>query len=438
MNFSILLNKKIWILWYGKEWKSTLNFLLEHNVKPQNITILDKKNIENIPEWIKSQTWEEYLNNLNDYNLIFKSAGIPYYPEIQAVQEKTKTQAQFLFDHYKWKIIAITASKWKTTMSSLTNHLLQTAGYNTKLVWNIWNVIFDEIDFEKNYDFVVIELSSFMLETLNKKNFCSILWAIFPVHLDWHKNMENYTKAKFNIINWSDHTIIYEKTLNDYNLKEKFPNSELIPYWAESQYTRDGVYFYSKWKPIFPLSDVNLIWEHNLQNISAIIALADILKIPSNIVQKAIQTFTAVRHRLQLVWNFKWIDFYDDAIATTPDSTIAAINAIWDRLETIFLWWIEWFWFDFPALVKRIKKTQIKNIVFFPDSWEKIAQLLWEDWYSTLHTRDMKEAVKFAYEHTSKWKVCLLSTASPSFSCRKGFEEKWDLFQQYVIEIWKE
>jgi UDP-N-acetylmuramoylalanine-D-glutamate ligase len=50
----------------------------------------------------------------------------------------------------------------------------------------------------------------------------------------------------------------------------------------------------------------------------------------------------------------------------------------------------------------------------------------------------MKEAVKFAYEHTSKWKVCLLSTASPSFSCRKGFEEKWDLFQQYVIEFWKE
>lgn len=97
MDFSILLNKKIWILWYGKEWKSTLNFLLKHNVQPQDITILDKKTVENLPEWVQSQTWENYLNNLKDYDLIFKSAGIPYYPEIKAVQEKTKTQAQFLF-----------------------------------------------------------------------------------------------------------------------------------------------------------------------------------------------------------------------------------------------------------------------------------------------------------------------------------------------------
>ena len=438
MDFSILLNKKIWILWYWKEWKSTLKFLLRHNVKPEDITVLDWKIVDDMPEWINSQTWENYLKNLNDFDLIFKSAGIPYHPEIQAVKDKTVTQVQFFFNHYKWKVIALTASKWKTTMTALTNHLLQTAWYDTKLVGNIGTAVLDEIDFETKHDFVVIELSSFMLETLEKKNFCSILWAIFPVHLDWHGNMENYTKAKFNIINWSEHTIVYEKTLNDYNLSKKFPNSDLIPYWVESEFTRDWVCFYSKWRPVFPLSDINLIWEHNLQNISAIVALADLLQIPATTLQKAIQTFTAVRHRLQLVGNFKWIDFYDDAIATTPESTMAAMNAIWDKLETIFLGWIEWFWFDFPALVERIKKSPIKNIVFFPDSWEKIAEMLWEEWYTTLHTRDMKEAVKFAYEHTNKWKVCLLSTASPSFSCWKNFEEKWDLFQQYVIEMWKE
>ena len=438
MDFSILLNKKIAILWYGKEWKSTLNFLLRHNVASTDITVLDGKNINDLPEWVNCVSWENYLKNLADFDLIFKSAWIPYYPEIQAVQEKTFTQVQFFFDHYEWKVIALTASKWKTTMTSLTNHLLQTAWYDTKLVWNIWTAVLDEIDFETKHDFVVIELSSFMLETLKKKNFCSILWAIFPVHLDWHGNMENYTRAKFNIINWSEHTIVYEKTLNDYDLKNKFSEKDLIKYGKSSEYTWNDEYFMSKWIEVFPLSDINLIWEHNLQNISAIVALANLLWISDEVLHKAIQTFEAVRHRLQLVWNFKWIDFYDDAIATTPDSTMAAMNAIWDRLETIFLGWIEWFWFDFPTLVERVKNSNVKNIVFFPDSWEKIAEMLWEEWYNTLHTRDMKEAVKFAYDYTSKWKVCLLSTASPSFSCWKNFEEKWDLFQQYVLEMWKE
>lgn len=437
MDFSILLNKKIAILWYGKEWKSTLNFLLHHNVDPKKITVLDGKLVNEIPDGISCITWEDYLKNLVDFDLIFKSAWIPYYSEIQAVQDKTFTQVQFFFDHYEWKVIALTASKWKTTMTALTNHLLKTAWYDTKLVWNIWTAVLDEIDFETKHDFVVIELSSFMLETLKKKNFCSILWSIFPVHLDRHGNMENYTKAKFNIINWSEHTIVYEKTLNDYDLKNRFLEKDLIKYGKNSDYSWNEEYFMSKWNNVFPLADINLIWEHNLQNISAIVALADLLWISDEILHNAIQSFEAVRHRLQLVWNFKGIDFYDDAIATTPDSTMAAMNAIGDRLETIFLGWIEWFWFDFPALVEKIKHSNIKNIVFFPDSWEKIAEMLWEEWYNTLHTRDMKEAVNFAYEHTSNWKVCLLSTASPSFSCWKNFEEKWDLFQQYVLEMWK-
>lgn len=437
MDFSILHNKKIAILWYWKEWKSTLNFLLRHDVKSENITVLDWKRADNLPEWVNSIIWDDYLKNLSDFDLIFKSAWIRYYTEIIDVQDKVVTQVQFFFDNYKWKVIAVTASKWKTTTCSLAYHLLKTAWYDVKLVGNIWTAVFDEIDFETEHDYVVIELSSFMLETLKKQNFCSILWSIYSVHLDWHGNMENYTKAKFNIINWSEYTIVNEKTLEDYDLVNKFWDKNLIKYWKTSRFTWNEQFYTKDWNQIFPLSDINIIWEHNLINISAIVALADLVWISDEVLQKAIQTFVAVRHRLQLVWTFKWISFYDDAIATTPDSTMAAMNAIGKNLETIFLWWIEWFWFDFPALVERIRTSNIKNIVFFPDSWEKIAKMLWEEWYNTLHTRDMKEAVEFAYKYTWEWKVCLLSTASPSFSCWKNFEEKWDLFQQYVLEFWK-
>jgi UDP-N-acetylmuramoylalanine--D-glutamate ligase len=102
------------------------------------------------------------------------------------VVDKVVTQVQFFFDHYKGKVIAITASKGKTTMSSLAYELLKNAGYTVKLVGNIGKPVLDEIDFSVAYDFVVIELSSYMLQTLKKQNFISLLGAIFPEHLDWH------------------------------------------------------------------------------------------------------------------------------------------------------------------------------------------------------------------------------------------------------------
>jgi UDP-N-acetylmuramoylalanine--D-glutamate ligase len=135
---------------------------------------------------------EGYLQHLNAYDIIFKSAGIPYFPEIQAVAEKVITQVQFFFDTYRGKVIAITASKGKTTMTSLAYALLKNAGYPVKLVGNIGIPVFDEVElgeekFEKAEDeYIVIELSSYMLQTLKKQNFISILGEIFPEHLDWH------------------------------------------------------------------------------------------------------------------------------------------------------------------------------------------------------------------------------------------------------------
>lgn len=79
--------------------------------------------------------------------MIFKSAGVPYTSELLAYQGKIYTQMQFFFDHYQGKVIAITASKGKTTMTSLVYAMLKNAGLNVKLVGNIGNPVLEEIDF---------------------------------------------------------------------------------------------------------------------------------------------------------------------------------------------------------------------------------------------------------------------------------------------------
>lgn len=420
--------KKILILGYGREGKSTFNFLLNHGLDRNQIVIADKSIVQ-------EDCWacicrEEYLQDLEKFDLIFKSAGIPYTQEILQVIDKVITQVQFFFDHYKGKVIAITASKGKTTMTSLVYNLLCNAGYRVKLVGNIWKAVLSEIDFIEEYDFVVIELSSYMLQTLKKQNFLSILWEIFPDHLDWHGGMEEYVKAKMNILEGSENTIVFNSTTNLW-LTDPLPKGSVLC-GKGTEYDWNSASFFAHGKKLFPLSDVQLLWEHNLRNMSAIVALADLLHIDQEVLHTTIKHFQPVRHRLQNIWTFRGITFYDDAISTTPDSTIAALKALWDRVETILLWGLDRE-YDFSELVAWIKKSQIKNIVFFPDTWEKIAQLLWEEGYQVLHTKDMQEAVRFSYDYTSPGKVCLLSTASPSYSVWKDFEEKGDSFQEAVI-----
>lgn len=167
--------KKIAILGFGLEGKSTLNFLLNHHFAFDQITVLDM-NPQAIPiPGVAQKSGQDYLSTLSDYDVIFKSAGVPYTPELLQHKEKILTQMQFFFDNYAGKVIAITASKGKTTMTSLLFQILKNAGLKVKLVGNIGNPVLDEIDFDQEYDYVVAELSSYMLEHLDKKNTISVL-----------------------------------------------------------------------------------------------------------------------------------------------------------------------------------------------------------------------------------------------------------------------
>jgi len=90
---------KIAVLWYGKEWKSTYNWLKANWY--ENIDILDKS------------ISEDYLDNLEQYDVIYKTPWISMYlPQIQKVKDRIKTQADILFENFKWKLILISWSKW--------------------------------------------------------------------------------------------------------------------------------------------------------------------------------------------------------------------------------------------------------------------------------------------------------------------------------------
>jgi UDP-N-acetylmuramoylalanine--D-glutamate ligase len=170
-------------------------------------------------------------------------------------------------------------------------------------------------------------------------------------------------------------------------------------------------------------------------DISAAKEAGKIFRIPKKIVEKAIKNFKYLPHRLEPIGTFRGITFYNDALATIPEATIGALNVLGDKVETIMLGGHDRN-IEFKKLAKAIRKSKIKNAILFPTTGKRIWQSL--DSAKNIKpffTDNMKDAVKIAYQNTRPGKICLLSTASASFSIFKDYREKGNLFKKYVREF---
>lgn len=192
-----------------------------------------------------------------------------------------------------------------------------------------------------------------MLQNLKKKNLISVLGNLFPEHMDWHGNLENYYAAKLNILEGAEVNFVLEKTAREYQLFEKYSN--IKTYGIGGETSRDHGYFTHHLQELFPTQERLLLGDHNLQNISLAIGIGLYLQIPIEIIQKTIASFEAVKHRLQKVGEFKGIIFYDDAISTTPDSTLEALKTFEGQVGTLMLGGTDR-GYDFSLLMQKVKE----------------------------------------------------------------------------------
>jgi len=458
--FDSFHNKKIAILWYGREGKSSVQFFLNIGILPRNITILDSakqiewlvENLEYLYKTFDIDTQfdivlgEDYLDNLQNFDIIVKTPGISmYHHKISPYRKKITSQAQIFFDYYQGKIIAVSGTKGKSTTSTLIYETLKHAKKNVKLIGNIGKPVLDYLD-SKNLpsqqdEYVVFEVSSYMLEWLTKKNYMSILLNIYSDHIDRHDWFENYQQAKLNILQGSEYVFIRDEVIEKNTQYILGKDSNVDIFWHRGKYTYKEWSFYIWEKQIFDQQWIILQWEHNMMNISAVVWVCDRIWIDSTILKETLQKFNGLPHRMQNIWVFGGITWIDDAISTTPESTIQAIQTFGEQIDTILLWGTDR-GYVFDELLRVLHIYGIRNVVTFPDSGKRIAQAIKDEetpegknivMIRIFETNDMEEAVKFAYKFTKNGKICLLSTASPSYSLWKNFEEKWNLFQQYIL-----
>lgn len=390
------------VMGYGKEGETTEKYL-KNNFIGLKIDILDQK------------FDKDYLKKQKNYDILVKTPGIAK----DKIKMPYTTATNIFFSEIKAKgnkIIGITGSKGKTTTTCLIYNILKKAGKNACLLGNMGIPMLSSLSEEiKNDQIFVIELSSAQLDDIKFSPDIAVVTNLFEEHMDYHKTADNYCQAKKNIINFqsSGDFLVYNPKYKKINSWLKDLKSKAIPFLDKKD------------KAIIKTS---LLGWHNQENIRAAMAVAKILGIKGKIIKEAIKEFKPIKHRLEFIGEFRGIKFYDDAISTTPESTIAAIVALKD-VDTIFLGGRDR-GYNFTQLEKVIKKYKINNAVLFPDSGKRILKS--KNRLNILNTKNMEEAVSFAFKHTKPGKICLLSCASPSYSLWKNFEEKGNQFQSAV------
>jgi len=432
MKLKNLKNKKILILGLGIEGMDNLKFLtktfpneiiaLGDRLEFDDLNPKAKRTIKKIKK-LRLHLGESYLGFLKYYDVIIKSPGIspatlkPFLTKKQTITSQT----EIFFNNCPGKIIGITGTKGKSTTTSLIYTILKENGIKAYLGGNIGKPVLSFLESSRPDNVYVCELSSHQLFNLKKSPYIAVFLNIYKEHLDYYDGFEQYLSAKTNILRYqkkSDYLI--------FNSKNKLVNKEAKKSRAK-KIPIDSV----KIKKLETL----LKGDFNVFNIKAAIAVARLFDIQDKDILKSIKKFKSLEHRLEYIGIYKRIKFYNDALSTVPEATIAALDALGNNVETIFLGGLDR-GIDFKGLAKRILKSKIKTLILFPDTgsniFKEIITLDSKKKYKAVMVLNMKDGVELAFKNTRKGKICLLSTASPSFTLFKDYKEKGNLFKKYV------
>ena len=408
--------KKVAILGYGLEGKDAEKYFKSLG---GDVTILDKKFDEN------------YLKNLNDFDVIVRSPGVyRYLPEIIMAEGKgveITSALKIFFDNCPAKIIGVTGTKGKGTTSTLVYDILKNASKDVYLVGNIGKPYLGLLPKLTKDSFVVMELSSFQLIDLDKSPHIAVVLNITLDHMDWHKNKEEYVNAKKNIVRY--------QTKNDFAVI----NSEYDVSKSFLELTKAKVVLFDKSK-LENMYKQNLLLkgEHNLENIAAAVAVAKALRVKENIILNTVRSFKGLEHRLELVKEVKGVTFYNDSFATGPQPTIAAIKSFMVP-ETLILGGSDK-GLNYDELGKVIAETKnVKTIILIGQIAGIIKKsILKHDFKGEiidLGKTGMKEIVNKAFENTPRGGVVVFSPSAASFDMFENYKDRGNQFKEAVQNL---
>lgn len=403
-----LKNKSILILGFGREGKSTYNFIKKY-VNYKSLGIADK----NPPNIVDETVYfgENYLQSVVNYEIVIKSPGIPFFNISDDMFVTSQTELMLMAN--RKNMIGVTGTKGKSTTASLIYCMLKDAKKDVRLVGNIGVPIFDCLEEITDDTLLVCEMSSHQLEKVKYSPHIGVILNIFEEHLDHYKSYEDYQLAKVNIFRYQkdDDVIIYA---NDNKLVCNYINKYAKAKCFSFPYDYDV--------------ECKLLGEHNKKNIMAARLVAHACGIKEDEIIKSIKKFKGLPHRLEFVGEFDGVKYYNDSISTIPEATIMAIESL-ENVETVLIGGLDR-GIHYEKLVNYLENSKVKNIILMYDTGKRIRTLINRD--GVKYVEDLEDAVKLAKKITTKGNICLLSPAAASYGFFKNFEERGEAFCRLV------
>lgn len=429
---------RIAIAGFGIEGHSNYSYFsaLENN----EITIVDERpaeKLENLPEGAQLLTGEGVFNKLNNFDLVVRTAGLS--PHKIRTNGKIWSATNEFFSKCPAPIIGVTGSKGKGTTASLISEILKAAGHKVWLVGNIGLPALDVLAEIKPSDIVVYELSSFQLWDIEYSPQVAVVLYIEQEHLDVHTSMEDYVAAKANITarQKPNEHIIYNSN-NSYSSKIAASSPAVsIAYPSESAaHIKNDSFYYGKML-ICPLKALKIIGAHNQQNALAAIDAAWQFTQNTAAIFAGLNNFKGLPHRLAFVAEKNGVRYYDDSIATTPSSAIAALRSFPAETPKVIILGGSFKGSDFTELALELTKHQVQAILI-GDEAERLKQACdaagFKN-YEILQNTKAEEFTNCAASLAQPGSVVLLSPAAASFGLFKNYAHRGEAFISAVNNL---
>ena len=416
-------------------------------IKPKYKAVLEQYGI----------AYEEYQHSealILNANEVIKSPGIP---DKVAIIQKIKarnipiiSEIEFAGRYTNAKTICITGSNGKTTTTMLTYHILQSAGLNVGLAGNVGESFALQVA-EKDYDYYVIELSSFQLDGMyDFRADIAVLLNITPDHLDrYNYEMQNYVNSKLRIIQnqtasdafifWDDDPVV-KLRITDYGLRN---GKELCPVFYPFALAKgEGVKAYIENKQIiietpkgnFKMEEelIALTGTHNLYNSLAAGIAAKLLDIKDENIRRSLSDFKGVEHRLEKVAKVRGVEYINDSKATNVNSTWYALQSM--KTPVVLILGGTDKGNDYRE-IEALVKEKCRALIYLGVDNSKLHNFFDKIIDQTTEAHSMEEAVSKAYAIAEPGDTVLLSPCCASFDLFENYEDRGNQFKHYVRRL---
>ncbi|MBE0685637.1 MAG: UDP-N-acetylmuramoyl-L-alanine--D-glutamate ligase [Anaerolineaceae bacterium] len=455
------MNKQVLVIGAARQGLALARFLASHGAiitlndgRPEQEIQSSKNQLNDLPiRWVLG---EHPLKLLNETNLVCVSGGVPLdIPLIvEAINQNIplSNDSQIFMEIVPCPVIGITGSAGKTTTTSLLGDIAQKACAKDRKVWvggNIGNPLINNVEEMSKNDFVILELSSFQLELMTISPHMAAIMNITPNHLDRHGTLEAYTAAKANILKHQtlkDFAILNRDDPGSYGLRHlvkgnlvSFGFSPIPEEHNGSYIENDAIWVanHGKSEEICKLDEIKLRGKHNISNVLAASAISQVAGLNKEAIKAAILEFEGVPHRLQFIRDWKGIRWINDSKATTPEGSMAAIEAFSEPIVLLLggkdknLPWKN---------LLQLVNQKVDHVILFGDAAEKIHSYIKEMKFQNQNfTLDicnhLQEAVITASKIAQPGDTVLLSPGGTSYDEFKDFEERGEKFQLWVHQL---